>query len=325
MHALRKSEKIQSLMAFLRKWMLAVSMLVGAGAYFAYSGIEALQPTHAFVGKLIGIVQPSLIFIMLLLTFLRIRISELRLRKWHMWALLYQLGLFFLCVPLFFLLKGWGIIVEGAMLCLICPTATACAVVTSKLGGDQAAVATYTILINLAVAIFVPIVFPFIHPSMHGGFIHDAWLILTKVFPLLIMPLLAATFMRRYMQKTTERLLQVKDLAFYLWTIGLALAIGMTVRSLVHSSHPIEGEIGIAVASLLACTVQFAGGRWMGNKMGDRVTIAQSLGQKNTILAIWMGYTFLSPVTSIAGGFYSVWHNIYNSYQLAKKEKGSKE
>ena len=45
------------------------------------------------------------------------------------------------------------------------------------------------------------------------------------------------------------------------------------------------------------------------------------LGQKNTVFAIWMGYTFMTPVTSVAGGFYSVWHNIYNSYQLYQKRK----
>ena len=59
----------------------------------------------------------------------------------------------------------------------------------------------------------------------------------------------------------------------------------------------------------------------MGRRYDMQVTVAQSLGQKNTVFAIWMGYTFLNPVTSIAGGFYSVWHNIYNSYQLAKLEK----
>ena len=34
-----------------------------------------------------------------------------------------------------------------------------------------------------------------------------------------------------------------------------------------------------------------------------------------------MGYTFMTPVTSVAGGFYSIWHNIYNSYQLYEKRK----
>lgn len=45
------------------------------------------------------------------------------------------------------------------------------------------------------------------------------------------------------------------------------------------------------------------------------------MGQKNTVFAIWMGLMFLDPVTSVTGGFYSIWHNIVNSWQLYKKNK----
>lgn len=33
-----------------------------------------------------------------------------------------------------------------------------------------------------------------------------------------------------------------------------------------------------------------------------------------------MGYTFFTPVTAIAGGFYSIWHNLVNSYQLYRSK-----
>ena len=79
---------------------------------------------------------------------------------------------------------------------------------------------------------------------------------------------------------------------------------------------------------LASCIFQF----WAGHVLGGRYDIAkggedglresrtttcgQALGQKNTVFAIWMGYTFLSPETSIAGGLYSIWHNLYNSWQI---------
>ena len=40
-----------------------------------------------------------------------------------------------------------------------------------------------------------------------------------------------------------------------------------------------------------------------------------------TVFAIWLGYTFFTPVVSVAGGFYSIWHNCYNSWQLYRKRK----
>jgi len=40
------------------------------------------------------------------------------------------------------------------------------------------------------------------------------------------------------------------------------------------------------------------------------------LGQKNTILAIWMAQMYLNPISSIAPGAYVLWQNIINSYQV---------
>jgi BASS family bile acid:Na+ symporter len=75
---------------------------------------------------------------------------------------------------------------------------------------------------------------------------------------------------------------------------------------------------GIALVSLVCCLVQFAVGRWVAARYGERVTGGQALGQKNTVFAIWFAYTFLTPVTAIAGGFYSLWHNIVNTWQMYK-------
>jgi len=99
------------------------------------------------------------------------------------------------------------------------------------------------------------------------------------------------------------------------------MAIGVTVRSIVHSDVAIIYQIGIAVASLVCCVGQFAIGKKIGAHYDDRIGGGQSLGQKSTVFSIWLGATFLSPVTSMAGGFYSIWHNVYNSYQLYRKRK----
>ena len=34
------------------------------------------------------------------------------------------------------------------------------------------------------------------------------------------------------------------------------------------------------------------------------------LGQKNTVLAIWMAYTYLNPLSSVGPGSYVLWQNI---------------
>lgn len=47
----------------------------------------------------------------------------------------------------------------------------------------------------------------------------------------------------------------------------------------------------------------------------------QSLGQKNTVLAVWMAQSFLDPISSIAPTAYIVWQNFVNSYQIYRHDQ----
>ena len=74
--------------------------------------------------------------------------------------------------------------------------------------------------------------------------------------------------------------------------------------------------VTLALLALVACAVQFAVGRRIGRACGDRIAGAQGLGQKNTVLAIWMALTYLNPLTSVAPAAYVIWQNTFNSAQL---------
>ena len=79
--------------------------------------------------------------------------------------------------------------------------------------------------------------------------------------------------------------------------------------------------LSIAGISLIVCCLQFYIGRKIGYRYGDRIAGAQGLGQKNTVLAIWMALTFLNPVASIGPAAYVAWQNTINSLQLWFKAK----
>lgn len=308
---------------FLKTWTLPVSMIVGAASYFIYVNLPFLAPTRPYANAVVGVVQPVLIFFMLFITFCKISFEELRLKRWHLWHALIQTVLFAATagILIIFPLQHSRVLVESAMLCLLCPTATAAAVVTSKLGGSAATTTTYTIIINLIVAVTAPLLLPLAHPHDGLTFLPTFSMILHKVFPMLICPLLAAWVVRRFCPLLHQLMTGAKDLAFYLWAVSLAIAIAVTVKAIVHSTVPVEYQLGIAAVSLVCCLFQFAVGKCIGRIYGEEMEGGQALGQKNTVFIIWMGYTFLSPVTAVAGGFYSVWHNVINSWQLYKKQK----
>lgn len=306
------------MLRFIKDWALIIAMLAGILGFLFLDALALPCEIRKFLMDAVKIIQPILIFSMLFLTFCRISLKELMLKGWHFWLALIQ-GLLFFGIAILIIeipTGGLRIILEGAMICLICPTATAGAVVTRKLGGSAASITTYTILINLVTALLVPMVVPMVHPAEGVGFVQAGLKILSKVFPLLLMPLLLAAVFKRYMPKFHARVSAKSDWSFYLWIIALALALAVTTHSVVRSKIDLWTQLGLVAVSLVCCIAQFIIGRKVGKKYNEAVTAGQSMGQKNTVLAIWMGYTFFTPVTALVGGFYSIWHNLINSAQL---------
>jgi BASS family bile acid:Na+ symporter len=328
--------------------MLPIAMVTGASGYLLYHILpESLHAAGPYLSGLVSVLQPLLIFSMLFLTFCRIEPKDLKPHRWHWWLLLVQGGLFtvlgFLAIWLIKAFPGTYhdkvVLVESAMICLICPTATAAAVVTRKLGGDVAGITTYTVLINLLTAVLVPLIVPLIQPVEGIDFWTAFSMIVAKIFPLLILPCLMAWMVRYMAPKLHQKFLKYPDLAFYLWAVALTLAITVTTRSIVHSTMSLSLLGMMALISLICCIFQFVLGRYIGSRYRPRrtsqsasqveqrgkeirkVTAGQALGQKNTVFAIWMAYTFMTPETAIVGGLYSIWHNFYNSYQLSQQNK----
>ena len=70
-----------SVIRFIKNWTLPIAMCFGALSYFVYTGIPALAPTKPYVERLIDILQPSLIFAMLFITFCKVDLKDLRPRR----------------------------------------------------------------------------------------------------------------------------------------------------------------------------------------------------------------------------------------------------
>ncbi len=316
------------LIRFLKDWTLPVAMLVGTLGYFFFAKVTFAAPAKPYVESLAAILTPFLIFAQLLLTFCKVEVRELKPKTWHGWLLLFQLVS---CLAMAIILMAFPMsetyheVFEAAMVCLICPTATAAAVITRKLGGSASTLTTYTLLSNLLAAIVVPLLFPLVEPHEGIRFITAFAKILSKVFPLLLSPFFLACILRAWFPRIHNLLLSLRDAAFYLWAVALAIVTAQTVRSLANSDAPVSVELWIAAAGLITCCVQFFLGKRIGGHYGERISGGQALGQKNTVLAIWMAYTYLNPLASVGPGSYVLWQNIINSWQLWKKRKRETE
>ena len=294
------------MLRFIKDWILPIAMIIGVLTYKWVSHLSFLTP--------------YLLFAMLLVTFCKISFKDIRFHPAHVWLLLIQLifsiGLYYLLLPVN------EIIAQGAMLCLIVPTATAAAVITGLLGGNVGFLTTYVLFCNVAVAIAAPVYFSLTGVHAELSFLQSVWYICQKVLPILLLPLIVAIALRHLTPKIHKAILNITQLAFYMWVFALIIVTGTTVKFISEQSYAdLKVGIGLMIVSLILCCLQFFVGRRIGRHYGDAVSAGQGLGQKNTILAIWMAQTYLHPITAIAPAGYILWQNIINSYQLYRKKK----
>ena len=293
-------------MKVLKDWMLPIAMITGA-------------LTYQWIAR-ISFLTPYLIFAMLLVTFSKISWKDIRFHPAHIWLLLIQLvG----CAIAYFVFRPFNeTLAQGALLCLLAPTASAAAVITGMLGGNVGFLTAYTLFCNIAIAVAAPVYFSLVGAHDEIFFLQSVWYIFKRVFPLLVLPLFIAIALRKWIPKAHKALIQIPQLSFYLWAIALTIVTGVTVQFVLNNESPdYKTEIGLAIIALILCCLQFVAGWQIGRRYGDRISSGQGLGQKNTVLAIWMAQTFLHPLVSIAPAAYILWQNIINSYQIWRKNR----
>ena len=260
---------------------------------------------------------PYIIFCILLLTFCSVDLRRLRMSSLNIWLMLFQLVV---SIGSFVILRLLGvnmIVAEGILIGVLCPVASSVAVISCMLGANRETVTTYTIVGNLMVAVAAPVIFTAIgvHPEL--SFIDSFWLILKKIGPTLAFPFFIALLLQLIWPKANDAIAGINGLGFYLWSFALLFTLGQTIDFIfLHGDGNWVYIAWLGAASLLFCIVQFGFGRWLGRRYGDIVSGGQLLGQKNTAMGIWMANTFLHPLASVFMAFYSIFQNVFNSWQL---------
>lgn len=293
----------------IKPWILPIAMLTGV-------------LFHNYI-NIIAFASPCLIFLMLLITFCKVTPKDLHLPK-IIWILLSIQIIGSLLA--YVLIRPLSIdVAQGAFICIFCPTATAAPVVTGLLGGSVTLLATYSLVSNVCVALLAPMLFAVIGTETDISFIQAMATISLKVFPLILSPLALAFIFKAFMPKIHRQIADRQSLSFYLWAFALIIVVGNAVSFMMKEPpSKIPEMIVLALVSLIACCGQFYIGRRIGKKYGDKISGAQGLGQKNTVLAIWMALTYLNPIASVGPAAYVAWQNTINSIQLYYKNRQPK-
>lgn len=288
-----------------KTYMMPLAMLVG-GVFFPY--LEWLS-----------FLTPYLIATMLFLSYSNVSMREIRITRLHICLLAIQIvG----SVAVYYIINRFDpILAQGAFICIIAPTATSAVVITGMLDGNTNSLTSYSILCNMAVAIVAPVVFSFIdYRQEHISLIGSIFVIARQVLPLLLLPLIIVLLLEKLLPRVHKELKRAKGISFYLWVLALMIVTAKIVGFIYHQgTASFKTEILLFVIALVICGLQFFIGKRLGKRYGDTIAGGQGLGQKNTVLAIWMAQSYLNPLSSLAPGAYVLWQNIINSYQLWRK------
>lgn len=309
--------------SFAKRFALPVSIAVGTAGYLLFSRIEPLIPIGDVAGPLLQASLPTLLFILLFVTFCKVELREMMPRKWHFILQAIRIGMASLMVWLITLADdpSTKIVLEGVFICIICPTAAAAPVVAERLGGSISSLTIYTIMANIITAVAVPLMFPLVEQDADMDFLESMLMVLGRVTAVLVVPLVLALVCRRVVPRLTDYIRARKNLGFYLWNVNLAIVTGVTWRGILAAE--VSGGVLclLLLLPLLVTLLQFAIGKAVGRPYGDSITAGQALGQKNTVVGIWLTITFLNPLAAVAPGAYVLWQNMVNAWQLWYHDK----
>ena len=315
------------ILRFIKDWTLPVAIATGITVYLVFALVPALDGFATAADPIFQQLLPVFMFLVLFVTFCKVDYRKLRPVAWHWWIGLFQVLTVGAIMALILCLHLTGdslILAEAVLTCIICPCASAAAVVTQKLGGNLEEMTTYTFLSNFITALLIPVCFPMIDKAADIHFLEAFALILYKVFTVLVVPMILAYIVKHHAKGVCQRITSVKDLSYYLWGCSLLIVSGTTMKNILHANTSIAFLLVIAVCSLVLCLFQFGCGRAIGSRFNQTVNAGQALGQKNTAFAIWIASTYLSPLSSVGPGCYILWQNIINSWEIWEAQKRRK-
>ncbi|MBQ9473869.1 MAG: transporter [Bacteroidales bacterium] len=266
---------------------------------------------------------PVLIFCILLLNFSAINLKQLRPRIIDLWLILFQLIVSMAGFLLFRLCGANPVIAYGFLLAVLCPVAASSPVVGCLLGADRNTMTTYTIVGNIVISVAAPAYFSLLHVQEDFSFLQSFWAILCRIGPTLGLPFFVVWLLQTAWPLGAAFLRRWHGISFYLWAVALLITLGQTFHYLFNNPTAPSLLVILGLLALGVCFMQFALGRRLGAAYGDKISGGQLLGQKNSAMGIWMANTYLDPLTAVTMAFYSIYQNIFNSYQLWQKNRAT--
>jgi BASS family bile acid:Na+ symporter len=210
----------------------------------------------------------------------------------------------------------------AAFITAIAPTAISSTVIVSFIEGRVEFMVSAVLLTNIAMALVVPVVLPFV---LGATVPISTWDVLQPVLITMFVPLILARLVAHLPAKAQSAIRAGKKLSFPIWIANLFIISAKASDFVIHENSGSLVVLGqIALVSLIICAINFGIGALLGGSSYWQES-SQALGQKNNSFSIWIALTFISPLAAMGPTFYVLYHNLYNTWQIYRFEKRNKE
>lgn len=209
----------------------------------------------------------------------------------------------------------------GFLLCLA-PPANAAPAMARVLGGNPLLVLKLVVGGHGLACLLLPL----LAAGYHGSLDAAGWGIASKVFVSVLVlvgtPILVAFLLKWRCPRGAASLAKASPYVIFLWSFMVFVVIS-------NASHNISGLLaegafdwqGIVTVATLSMGVALAlfGLGWRLGAGRYPVETSQGLGQKNTVLLIWVAQSYFHPVVALGPVFYVIWQNLILSWMARKR------
>jgi bile acid:Na+ symporter, BASS family len=231
----------------------------------------------------------------------------------------------FLAIVLFAVYRLLDLPIEiflSGLIIILAPPANAAPAMAKVLGGNSILALKIFISGNVIACFSIPLIFGYFTGSQEG-FLSMAKQIFGSIQPIITIPLSIALGLRAFYPEIANRIASFQKYTMVVWMLSVFIILAkashdireMGFMSLWQSgTFPILGGL-----SLFLCVFLFLIG-WLSSKDKHPIEGAQSMGQKNTTLIIWITQMYAGPIAAIGPVFYVVWQNLVLSYMSRGKK-----
>ena len=200
------------------------------------------------------------------------------------------------------------------------PPANAAPAMAKMLGGSASLALKIFLSGNLIACFSIPLVFGYL-TGTDAELSEIAMKIFNTIQPIISIPLAFALGLRAFYPELADRAAKYQKYTMFVWTFSVFIILAKAsydIREMGFTELWNSGKLPMmAGISLILCILLYALG-WYVERNRRPIESAQSMGQKNTTLVIWIAALYAGPVVALAPTCYVVWQNLVLSYLSAR-------